>query len=518
MFLDLGITPVSTLLVAFLVFAILSDFLLEIFSVRMSLSTGRIQSWLFDHIGQNLFTDFLISIGFQFFSFRKKAFFTQVASLANVGSFNNRQILIISLGSFIGIGASIIMLAGGSVYGGILLCAISFLLSILSKDQLKDLGVAFLGLGLFVVALQFFNQYLSSSMAGIQNFDISEGLALGLIVFSTLMFRTPVAFLLTLGMLHFFVGLNIYWLPGFFLIHSLLGCARFYLPIVRNLKRLRVFAFVVFWLQISQWAISQSAVYFFERTFAWSFYPESFLDSYKIIVLAYFGYMSLSLLVVVPLVFAKSYLPFFNKPEEKKSGSQKILVDSQRGSNFSIHLSLFLLRQEFIKFTTTVHTLFKISRETDYDQEEINQRFVRYRGMLERVGDELKELCFHIGKQRSYRWQVKEIMSYYRYVNQLELLMDDLAFVNGLLREKGQDEEWERECRFWLGLQLKMFESFFNFSLGVGKDEPEKVKANIEKSYNILDRFFQDEKNRERAKNSTKTFYRITESIANLAL
>ncbi|NQZ19442.1 MAG: hypothetical protein HRT44_09335 [Bdellovibrionales bacterium] len=179
---------------------------------------------------------------------------------------------------------------------------------------------------------------------------------------------------------------------------------------------------------------------------------------------------------------------------------------------------MFLLRQEFGKFSTLVHTIFKLSREADVEEESVNEKLTRYQRILIRVGDEIKELCFSVGKQRSYRWHVQEIMSLYKYVNQLELLVDDLSQIFLLLQEKDIDEEWEKECRYWLSIQLKIFESFYNYTLGVGKDDSEKVKANIQKSYDVLERLFAQELSHKKIKSLPKNFYRVTESNANLAI
>ena len=515
---DIGLPPIATLLIATLVLAILSDFLLELFSVRMSQSTGRLQGWLFDQFGHNLFGDFLISIIFQLFSFRKKAYFLQVSSLINVGSFNKKQVFILLSGSFVGMGASIILLMGGHLVVGGSLCLVSFLLSLFSKDQLKDVGMAFLALGLFLTSLFFFNQYLLSSTLNIHNYQLSEVFVFAILAGSTLFFKTPVAFIITIALLHFFIGLNVLWLPALFLGHWLLSLSGFYWQFFKKRKRLNFSLASVLFIQVLQFSISMGLVCYLQEYFASLFVANSYYQAYKVSLVAYALYTGCSVLLAAPGLFLISLLPFFKEDAGKKTENQKIINLDQRGQCFSIHLSLFLLRQEFKKYTTSVHTIFKISRETDYEEEKINQKFVRYQGMLVRVGDELKELCFNIGKQRSYRWQVKEIMSYYRIVNQLELLVDDLGLVAAMLREKDQDEEWEKECRFWLGLQLKLFESFFQFTVGVGKDDPEKVKANIEKSYEILDRFFVDKKASGKNKVTSQTFYRITESIGNLAL
>ncbi len=506
------------MLVVLLVFAIVSDFLLDLFSVRMSLSTGKVQAWLYNQFGQNLVCDIGIAIFIQFFSFRKKAFFMQLSSLVNVGSFNRRQLVMVLLGSFIGIGLSSFLLMGGTLVVAGLLCALSLVFCLLWKDQWKDLGVGLLALGLFLAALSLFDQYLSHSQLNIHNYHLGELFVLGLVTLSIVLFRTPVAYFLSLSILHLFIGFNVMWFPILFFLFGLVSLSRFYWQVPQGRRRLYFSASVAVLLQCLQLGVSLLWVSIFSETAAAFFQVGSLLEIYQSILLGFALYMVVPLVLLLPAIFLLALTPYFSRVVQNKGESQKIINYDQRDQCFSIHLSLFLLRQEFKKYITSVHTIFKLSRESDYEQESINQKFVRYQGMLVRVGDELKELCFSIGKQRSYRWQVKEIMSYYKTVNQVELLVDDLGLVAASLRVKDQDEEWERECRFWLGLQLKLFESFFHHTLGVGHDEPEKVRANIEKSYEILDRFFVKKTEPTDHKVSSQTFYRITESIGSLAL
>ncbi len=514
---DIGLPPIATLLIALLVLAIISDFLLELYSIRMSQSTGRLQNWFFDQFGQTVFVDFLISLFYQLLSFRKKAFFLQLSSLVNVGSFSRRQNLLILLGSQMGLGLSALLLMPGYLTVGMSLCGAGFLLSLLWKDQLRDLGMGMIGWGLFLTLVGFFDLFLAETSLNIHNFHISENLALVFVLLTTLFFRTPVAFLLCLGLFQLFVGINIYWFPCLFLVHSLLSLGPFYGQIFQDRKRLVPLLVTNLGIQLSQFACTMLLALAMHDQWLELFEVNRFLDAFQLVVAAYFIYQFVSLLILTPFFFLLSLSGYYHRNHEKK-GNQKIINIEKRGNCFSIHLSLFLLRQEFKKYTTSVHTIFKISRESDYEQEAINHKFMRYQGMLVRVGDELKELCFCIGRQRSYRWQVKEIMSYYKIVNQLELLVDDLSLVTSILREKDLDEEWEKECRFWLGLQLKLFESFFHYNLGVGKDDPEKVKANIERSYDILDRFFVNKKEVGNSRITSQTFYRITESIGSLAL
>ena len=518
MIFEVGLPPIAIICIAAFVFAILSDFLVELYSVRVSLATGRLQAWMFDHFGQNLFFDFLISILFQFVSLRKKAFFVQLCSLMNVGSFNRKQILIIILGSFIGIGLSISILMATFLPIGLILCALAFCLSLVSRDQIQDLGVGFLGVGLFYVAFFFADQYFSSSAVNIHAFHMPETGAILLVALSTLLFKSPVGFLIFISMIHFFLGIQMEWIICFFGIHSFLSLWRFYGNILEKRGRLKFAISLTLVVQILQVLFLLVVYQFISDQEIFSSQNKSLVDHFNFMLVFYIVYFAGTTVFMSPFGFILTMMPILDSSKEKKTESQKIIIHQGRGHSFSIHQSLFLLRQEFKKFTTSVHTIFKMSRESSHENEEVNLKFVRYHGMLQRVGDELKELCFSIGKQRSYKWQVAEIMSYYRYVNQLELLIDDLAFVTSLLRKEDLDENWEKECRYWLGLQLKIFESFFQYTLGVGKDDPEKIKVHIEKSYEVLDRFFVSKTTNSKEKNISQTFYRITESIANLSL
>ncbi len=515
---DIGLPPIAALLIALLVLAIISDFLLELFSVRISQSTGVIQKWFFNHFGRGVLVDFLAAIVFQLFSFRKKAYFLQISSLINVGSFSKKQCLLLLVGSHIGVGLSVLLLVPGYLMVGLGLSLIGFILSLFWKDQIRDLGVGLAGVGLFLTLIGFFDPFLAETSLNIHSFHFHEGFVLAVVVLTTLFFRTPVAFFLSLALFHLFVGINLMWFPVLFFIHGMVSLWGFYGQVFQDRRRLHLTLGSNFIIQSTQFIFMVLVCYLAKDGLLAHMAVSRFVEAFQVVVIGFFIYHCVGLLLLSPVFFVLGLMPLYSRPDEKKPGTQKIVNIDHRGHCFSIHLAMFLLRQEFIKYTTSVHTVFKISRESAYKREAINQKFVRYQGMLVRVGDELKELCFSIGRQRSYRWQVKEIMGYYKTVNQLELLVDDLSLVTSVLREKDLDEEWEKECRYWLGLQLKLFESFFHDYLGVGKDDPDKVKANIEKSYDLLDRFFVNKKELGASRLTSQTFYRITESIGNLAL
>lgn len=481
----------------------------------MPLSSGKIQEWLFERFGQNLFADFLIAISFQFFGFRKKAYFLQMSSFINVGSFNRVQIIVLTLGSFIGLGLSAFLLICGNLTVGLCLMGIAVACSFFAKEQRKDLSVAILALGFFMVCLFFFNQYFTNSNFSILQIHINEMAVFGGIIISTLLFRTPIPFLITLTILNMFIGIRVEWFPVLFLLNSICTLTLLYRHALGGRKRLHFYFLAVLICQILQYIVSMLIFPFISDWFSG---PTSFIESYQTVVICFILYQSMSLVLLAPVAFLLSLLPMFNSESEKITEKQMIYYNSSRGSFYSIHLSLFLMRQEFKKFITSVHTLLKISRETNHEDSPVNQKFIQYQNILERVADELKELCFSIGRQRSYRRQIKEVMGCYRHINQIELLVEDLAQVSALLRKNSYGEDWERECRFWLSLQMMIFESFLNATVGASKDEPSKVNATVDKSFEVLDRFFVVENMDGADRAQYKTFCRITESVRTLAL
>ncbi|MCB0379252.1 MAG: hypothetical protein KDD33_12235, partial [Bdellovibrionales bacterium] len=241
---------------------------------------------------------------------------------------------------------------------------------------------------------------------------------------------------------------------------------------------------------------------------------ESFLGAFHFLTTAYaisFFLPAFLAAVILWILFKTRLLA-----EENKKDHQQILSLHGRNQLYSLHFSLFLLRQEFIKYITLVHTLFKLSREAEDGETEIDEKLGRYRRILLKVGDEIKELCFSVGRQRAYRWHVQEILVFYKAINQIELMVDDLSEVLNFLQNNDLDPEWEKECRFWLSLQLMVFESYFNFVIGVEDCDREKVESNTQKSYDVLDRLFTNQQLSEPYRNFSKTFYRITESNGGL--
>lgn len=511
-----------SLLVVTLMFAILSDFLLELFSIRISLCTGRLQVWMFDRFGQSPLVDFFFFIIFQFFSLKKNRFFPQISSLVNVGSFTRRQTFLLAIGSLCGFGLSSVFLFAGPWILGFCLCFSGFILSLLtSKDQVRDFAYSGFALGLFVIAATLFNEYLQTTTYAIFQYSLGPLFGLGVLLATTLFFRTSVAFIIFLSLFHHYIGINIVWLPILFFAHNSLLALGFVWQIIGGKRRLSFLLAMVLLTLLSQLGLGLFVSLYqpgLVSGLATTIGTTDFIDVFRTVVVYYGLFNLLPLIVVGPLGFLFSKIGLFDESKIKKSDSQKIINLEGRGGCFSIHLSMLLLRQEFKKYTTSVHTIFKIGRESDGEQEEINKKFVRYQKILSRVGDEIKELCFNIGRQRSYRWQVKEVMGCYRYVNQLELLVDDLSVIAQLLRKEGLPEEWVKDCRYWMGLQLMIFESFFDQIVGVERDEAsrEQVELNVKKSFEVLGRLG-GQQSVEVGDSASQTLYRITESVSHLA-
>ena len=511
---DVSLAPIVSFFISIVALAILCDFLLELVSVRLTLSTGRLQKWFFDRLSLGNFSDYLISISIQFLSFRKSAFFTQFSSFVNVGSFSKRQILFILTGTFIGIGLSALLFIFIHSFFSILLMACGFVLTLFAKDQLKDMGVAVLNFGMMLLVLWIFNTLFSHSTMNIHQFSFGEPFLFLTVICSTLLFRTPIAFCILLGMIHFLIQLNSWWLPLAFFVGGVFTLAPFYLFLLQGRRRVYYSIFITFGLQVIQLLASYGFLYFYHEDVDLWLKATDFITSFVKIVICFVAFNAGTLIITSPILYIISRFPFFAEPEEKerKKTAQKILIPQQRGSVFSLHFSLFLLRQEFIKFSTLVHTILKLGREADESDEETNNKIIRYQRVLVRVGDEIKELCFSVGKQRAYRWHIAEILTYYKYVNQLELLVEDLSSILFELQKKGIGEEWEKDCRYWMNLQLLTYEDFFNLIVGVPQSDGGKHKANIQKSYDVLDRLFADQNLSSDFKKLSKAFYRITES------
>ena len=312
-----------------------------------------------------------------------------------------------------------------------------------------------------------------------------------------------------------YLNLNLHWLPIFYFLYAFVSLGKYYWNIFLGRRRLYFSIAIVFATQVTQLVFGLVLVNLAGQQLGQWLQADRFFEAYQSFVLFSLVYFVGGGVFTALLLFPLKFIDL-EKFMGSKKDAQKIIVSGGRGDQFSLHLSLFLLRQEFVKFVTSNHTLFKMAREMGSAEDDLNRRYSRYQSMLVRVGGELKELCFSIGRQRCYRWQVLEVMTYYRLVNQLELLVDDLGYVTRLLSEQHFTESREKDCRFWLGMQLKNFESFLSQVVGVEGDEPAKLKANVEKSYEVLDRFFADDKGA--LKGSSQTFYRITESIASLSV
>ena len=513
----MDLPPLVILLTEIFVLAHLGDFFLGLYSIRMSQATGRFQIALWNQVGQNFITDVVMGSLFQFVSFHKKGFFKQFSSLINVGSFTKKQVYGLLIGTFLGIGASALLLFPFSLPLSLGFAFMAFGLNLLTKDQVRDFFMALFNLSLFISLVFLLDKPMTESLLTLAPIGGGDIWTLLVVLLTTLFFRTPLAFLLGFSLAQYYFKLPLTSFPLFFFVHSGSSLLVYYWQSFQKRKRLTGALLSTAFLQILQGILTTWFMIFFKDSFPLSFQIESFRESFQMVLLFYSFYHFFSLFVNLPLLYGLTWIPLFNKASDQKSQSQKILNLDQGSQYFSIHLSLLLLRQEFKKYTTSIHTIFKLSRESDFPEKVIRQKFIHYQKMLIRVGDELKELCFSIGKQRSYSWHVKENMDHYRLINQLELLVDDLGLVTEALCQPKANENWKKECRSWLRLQLKLFESFFNQTLGVGKEDPLKVKDYMDKSYEILDRSFVDKKALEGLNISSQTFYRITESIGGLA-
>ena len=335
------------------------------------------------------------------------------------------------------------------------------------------------------------------------------------LVASALFFRTPLPFLLFVALVNFFQPLHPYWVPVVFFVFSILYFLRFYIYIFEKKKRLNFAICQTFLIHCFQFLLGGIMVMLWEESVRRGLHSPSFLVSLQKVVVFYAVYnvSSAVLILAVPLLRRWSlFADGSNGGTRAKGEVQKIDTPHRSSHVYSLHFSLFLMRQEFVKLATMVHTMVKMGREADDDQDEIKQRLGKYLTIVERVGSELKELCFSVGKQRAYRWHVREVLSYYKSINQLELLAEDLNQVLEFLQKDGLSEEIERECRVWLRLQLKIYEVFFQRVCGVETDEEDKIEEWLCRSYEVLDRLLVENNEDPDLAQLSKVFYRLTES------
>ena len=130
------------------------------------------------------------------------------------------------------------------------------------------------------------------------------------------------------------------------------------------------------------------------------------------------------------------------------------------------------------------------------------------------MANEIKKLCSNIATRNFYDWQARDIMERYYQVSLMEQLTKDLSKIAFLIKEKQWNDERKREYRFWLGLQLKLFESFFNTIVGMEEKNKDKIQSVTKKSNEILRRFSSDKDFSSGF--SFRAFYRVTENIETL--
>ena len=478
----------------FFVFALSMDWILNATSNRLSLFLGHGQIFLFNYLGRNSFIDIAIASLWQWMSLRKKAFFTQIATFVHVNSFNRKQIILIFMGSFIGLGLSIFLLT--LVHLSIILALLFFGFFIrFIKIPYGDLGWTFLGLGFFLLLVVSLDQIFVnlSFLPYILTHILEDSVwPFWILVFvSSLMFTTPIGFILTLSLFHFLVGLEVSSLPLAYFIYGLCTSTWVVLWFFRSHRRLRYFLFMGFVLQLIQLLLVYVSLFFYksqvESIWISIWEQKNFLDSYLFFCFGFVVYFCLPFLLLSPFFVYLLKISFFSEAKRKRTQSQKILLWPSSSPVFSIDFSIFFLRQEFLKLATLSHTIFKMGREIGTGQEEkVEKKLQRYQAVIVRVSKELKTFCFQSGTQNCYKSHLEQIFNIYKSIHHLNLLVENLFHIFYVLENDSMDGEWKRECRYWLSLQLLVFESFFNRLLGLDVHESQTIKDSLQKSYDLL--------------------------------
>jgi len=437
----------------------LLDYMLVTASHRLSLSTGRWQYYLLNHLGESSFWNFCIAMNLRFISFLEKSYLNQIKAWALVGALNKRQQLLVCVGGLVGASFlyPLVFLVSNEV--ALLIAGIASLLILVFGGPRRDFGV---GLFLFALALVFLNFFLSTPM------DIS-GLSipwriplLGQVIFiglSYLVFKTLVP---SFVLLSFFLLKE--WVVGDDIVYLFiaLSCARVLLLFdFRSFQIMRLRNMLNFWIgtlifQPLIFLTLAKLVSVLDLLPSITNWPGSLL--YVAIVFCLYE------LSILPWFFVSHLSPFSKKEgeiQQGKSEPQKIFSSDMKGGAYSIHFVIYLLRQEFLKLATLTHTTFKLGKEVGVTEGETFYRFKKYCKIIPKVADELSSLCFFIGQQRTYSQQMNEIFSTYQLVTQLEILVKDLEEIVDKVRPDQGAMEFRKNLLRWFNNQLKVFENFY---------------------------------------------------------
>ncbi len=426
MFFDVGLSPILQLTLTGALVAVSSNILLDYFSYWFSLSTRRWQNFVFDHLGRNSLIDFIMFVLLQAVSFRKKSFFDQLGALINVRTFSTKQNGVILIASFIGLGLSILLIAFHTAYLPLLLLLGFWGRKKSSFKEMKPFFMALLSFFLFGLLLIIFDSYLKQSSLNIHTYKIGPALILLISYFASKYFRTPAAFLVSFSFLYVFMDINAFWFPVFFLIYNLVTLSGFYITFLGKHSRTYHSLFLSFFFQTFQFLISLVfAIYFFDNLKV-HIIPQGFLSSFKIVIGLFAAYQIIPLLILLPLVLLMRSFLSFSFLTRDRGDTQKILYFEQKSSSFSIHLSIYLLKQEFKKYLSTMITLFDWAHQIVEHGSIKKERFEYYHGVLTRVGEEVKELCVKITEHKCPKELNDYIMSHYKAMGQLDQMVQAL--------------------------------------------------------------------------------------------
>ena len=457
---ELSFSPVGFTFLGFLALSVLINFLLETYSLRLSMGTGKLQSWFFNHLGQSLGGDFFIGLGLQFISFRKRAFFKQLLSFISVGSLTKPQILFLVLGSLAGVGGSVLILIFPDLRLGLVLWLSGLILNLIFKEKvLKDVAFALGALGFCLLSLCFLNQLIDNSSFPFAQYSQGRFFPVFCLIVSfitTSFFRTPLVFLLSLSALHYFMDLDRIWFPLLFFFHFFVSLFDFYWNFFRGYSRLRFSLWIMGGLQVLQIILSFVIFSLIDDSLSSFFQGLDFIQSFQTVLLSYFIFFFSSSCLLLPFVWLVVRFDFL-KTDKKKEGSQKIIFYREC---FSIHLCFFLLGQELKKSITTLHTLLKLSCEVHEGEKDNYKRFGHYQAVSFRVFDELKRLCSNIASEKLYERQTRSLMKSYYQVQLMEQMTRDLSKISDILHKKVKTSQWESDCVFGWACNLNSLSIF----------------------------------------------------------
>ncbi len=491
-----GFEPTISILVGLLFVCVLSDFIMSSLSARLALATSQLQEkCLLNKKSRG--PHFLLSIFlFQCISWDKKSFFRQLPTLGQVLSLDSKQFSSCLVASLLGFALSFLLLWPMSPFLLLAFALLGIILLFKTNRVSQDMGVCALLFALFSLFMLFLDRSLKEVGLEVMLIEFSEWIAVLVLILSILLFKTIVPFVMTLSSLQMLFGISHHWWPVFLYAHLIL-VASLGLWSQRKNKyqylRLHIGVLAVGLLVTLMLAVllNQRIIYFsqFQLTGSWLStlrYTLFLCASY------YFGFLILLLFL-------------YPKKKMAKVDRRPPPIGYEEGDVFSYIVSLSRLRLEINQYQKDLATAMESLRH-DLEKRKTPFESGSRRTALLQESDEVKELCFVLGRKHSYPEHVQEVMNTYRILNQYESLWCDMLLIIQQYM-LGEPSKLDVNLVNWMNIQLDIFVQ----KLGCNQVSTATIDEDLfEKSYQLIEKLKIPTTEAE----SKSIFYRVTDGLA----